>query len=57
VEPFLVHAPARISEGERIACLDCYRRCVLALQSAETIRYPVLADYDERYVLKSAEQS
>ncbi len=38
---------------ERAAYLHRYRQRVLALESAPTIRYPVLADYDERYVLKA----
>jgi NAD(P)H dehydrogenase (quinone) len=52
VEPFLVHAPARISAGDRAAHLDRYRERVLALASAPTIRYPGLADHDENLVLK-----
>jgi NAD(P)H dehydrogenase (quinone) len=52
VEPFLVHAPARISAGDRAAHLDRYRERVLGLASAPTIRYPGLADYDETLVLK-----
>jgi NAD(P)H dehydrogenase (quinone) len=53
IEPFLVHAPGRIAETERAAYLDRYSQRVLTLESAPTIRYPVLADYDERNVLKS----
>jgi NAD(P)H dehydrogenase (quinone) len=54
IEPFLVHAPARMSGGERAAELERYRRRVLALGTAPTLAYPKLADYDERYVLKAA---
>ncbi|MFI4973152.1 MAG: NAD(P)H-dependent oxidoreductase [Caulobacterales bacterium] len=52
VQPFLVHAPARLSDPERAARLADYRDRVLALRDAPTIGYPRLADYDERYVLK-----
>ncbi|BCG96651.1 hypothetical protein MesoLj131a_55150 [Mesorhizobium sp. 131-2-1] len=54
IEPFLVHAPARDSDGERRACLDRYRERVLSLAHAPTIAYPKLADFDDAYVLKSA---
>ena len=53
IEPFLVHGPARMKDGERAAELERYRRRVLALGTAPTIDYPKLADYDERYVLKA----
>jgi NAD(P)H dehydrogenase (quinone) len=53
IEPFLVHAPARKSETERATELDRYRARVLSLTTAPTIPYPKLADYDERYVLKT----
>ncbi len=53
IEPFLVHAPARISDGERADHLARYRGRVLGLTSAPTIVYPKLADFDERYLLKS----
>ena len=57
VEPFLVYAPARITETDRATYLDRYRRRVLSLETAAAIRYPVLADYDERFVLKAGEPS
>jgi NAD(P)H dehydrogenase (quinone) len=53
IEPFLVHAPVRMSDPERAAELARYRECVLGLGSAPTITYPTLADYDERFVLKA----
>ena len=53
VEPFLVHAPARISDGERAVHLDRYRARVLDLATAPTIAYPTLAEFDETYVLRS----
>ncbi len=53
VEPFIVHAPARIGDGERAARLVRYRERVLGLASAPTITYPQLGDYDSAYVLKS----
>ncbi|HYM31584.1 MAG TPA: NAD(P)H-dependent oxidoreductase [Candidatus Cybelea sp.] len=52
IEPFLVHAPVRISQEDRVAHLARYRERVLGLASAPTIAYPKLADYDERFVLK-----
>lgn len=53
IEPFLVHAPARIAGAERAAYLAGYRERVLGLAAAPTIPYPKLADFDENYVLKS----
>ncbi|TIT84382.1 MAG: NAD(P)H-dependent oxidoreductase, partial [Mesorhizobium sp.] len=53
IEPFLVHAPARISDGERQRWLDRYRECVLSLANAPTITHPKLADFDDAHVLKS----
>ena len=54
VEPFIVHAPARIGDGERAAHLERYGRRVLNLSAEPTIPYPKLADYDSNFVLKSA---
>lgn len=53
IEPFVVHAPARLGTEERRMHLARYRERVLALPSAPTIAYPRVADYDENYVLKS----
>jgi len=53
IEPFLVHAPVRISAEERAAHLRAYEARVLSLDTAPTIAYPGLAEYDERYVLKT----
>jgi NAD(P)H dehydrogenase (quinone) len=53
IEPFLVHAPARISDEERAACLARYRERMRELASAPTISYPKLEDYDAQFVLKS----
>jgi NAD(P)H dehydrogenase (quinone) len=53
IEPFLVHAPARIGDDERAACLARYRERVLGLATAPTIPYPTLADYDVNFVLKA----
>ena len=53
VEPFIVHAPARIGDDERAACIDRYRERVLGLAAAPTITYPKLTDYDSTFVLKS----
>ncbi|TGV96202.1 flavodoxin family protein, partial [Mesorhizobium sp. M2E.F.Ca.ET.154.01.1.1] len=54
IEPFLVHAPARIGDGERQMWLDRYRERVLSLVHAPTIIYPKLADFDDNHVLKLA---
>ena len=54
IEPFLVHGPARMSDGERAAALDRYRAHVLGLATAPVIGYPKLADYDENNVLRAA---
>ena len=54
IEPFLVHAPVRIGDEERQRHLERYRERVLGLETAPTIAYPKLADYDERFVLKAA---
>jgi NAD(P)H dehydrogenase (quinone) len=53
VEPFLVHAPVRISAEDRAAHLARYRARVLDLPAAPVINYPKLADYDERMVLRA----
>ncbi len=49
LEPFLVHAPARMTADERVAELDRYRARLLTLKDAPLIGYPRLADFDERY--------
>src|SRR5689334_18084968 len=46
VEPFLVHAPVRITAEARAAHLARYRERVLHLETAPTIAYPKLAEYD-----------
>jgi NAD(P)H dehydrogenase (quinone) len=53
VEPFIVHAPARVGQDERTAHLRRYRDRVLGLLTAPTINYPKLSDYDSTYMLKS----
>jgi NAD(P)H dehydrogenase (quinone) len=52
VEPFLVHAPARMDDADRTALLDRYRERVLAIGEAPLIAYRPLDDYDETYVLR-----
>ncbi len=54
VEPFVVHAPVRITQEERVAHLARYRERVLNLATAPTITYPRLDDYDENFILKKA---
>jgi len=53
VEPFLVHAPVRISAEERADYLKRYRQRVLNIAAAPTIAYGRLDEYDSSYVLKS----
>jgi NAD(P)H dehydrogenase (quinone) len=53
IEPFLVHAPARIDDAARAAYLDRYRERLINLATAPLLTYPKLDDYDERLVLKS----
>lgn len=53
IEPFLVHAPARMSDAERAIYLARYRERVLTLATAPAMTYPKLADYDEKFVLRS----
>lgn len=57
IEPFIVHAPARLSDEERAGYLARYRECVLSLPSAPVLPGPKTADYDERLVLKTALRS
>jgi NAD(P)H dehydrogenase (quinone) len=52
IEPFLVHAPARMSGAERQKALAAYRDRLLALATAPTIPYSRLSDYDDQHVLK-----
>jgi NAD(P)H dehydrogenase (quinone) len=52
VEPFLVHAPARMSPEARIASLAQYRTRVLGIAEAPTLSYAKLDDYDSSYRLK-----
>lgn len=49
---FLVHAPARIGDGERKLFLSRYREQVLSIARARTVDYPKLADFDATRVLK-----
>lgn len=54
VEPFIVHAPARLTDEERRRQLARYREHVLGLATAPTLAGPKTDDYDERLVLKPA---
>ena len=56
VEPFLVHAPARLAPEQRADILARYRERITGLASAPTLSYPRLADFDERFVLKAGQQ-
>lgn len=53
LEPFVVHAPARMSPAERAAQLNNFRQRVLNLDASETLAAPNTADYDERMVLNA----
>jgi NAD(P)H dehydrogenase (quinone) len=53
VEPFVVHAPARMSQEGRVDCLRAYRSRLLSLATAPVIPNPDMARY-EGLVLKSA---
>jgi NAD(P)H dehydrogenase (quinone) len=54
IEPFLVHAPARLTDSERAAHLVRYRDRVRDLFNAPVLTYPRLADYDESLLLRSS---
>lgn len=52
IEPFVVYAPKRLSDEERLAYLSRYRERVLGLDTAPIIANPNTADY-EGFVLKT----
>jgi len=52
LEPFLVHAPARLSLEERAAQLVRYEQRVLALETLPAISFPRLDEYDGNGILK-----
>jgi len=54
VEPFVIHAPTRLSHQERLAHLARYCERILGLMSAPLLAYPKLEEHDEHWVLKSA---
>jgi NAD(P)H dehydrogenase (quinone) len=51
IEPFVVHAPARLGDEERAAHLARYRARVLSLDTAPTLPMLKVGDY-ENFVLK-----
>jgi NAD(P)H dehydrogenase (quinone) len=53
IEPFLVHAPVRMTDAERAAVLQRYSERIAGLATAPTVTYTKLADYNEQYVLKA----
>ena len=55
VEPFVVHAPARLDEAARAQRLADYCDRVVRLNDAPTIGYAKLSDYDASYRLKARE--
>src|SRR5262245_30452899 len=56
VEPFIVHAPARMGSDERASCLTQYRRRLLSLTTAPTIPALDMTHYDG-LVLKREQSS
>ncbi|MDX8480413.1 NAD(P)H-dependent oxidoreductase [Mesorhizobium sp. VK24D] len=54
VEPFLVHAPVRLSVEQRAVELARYRERITGLSTAPIIAYPKLAEHDEHYVLNAS---
>jgi len=52
VEPFVVHAPARMGAHDRLACLARYRERVLNIATAPTLPGPDMSQY-EGLVLKT----
>lgn len=52
VRPFLVHGPARMTPEQRAAELERYRQRIATLETAETIAYPKLDEFDAEYRLK-----
>jgi len=52
LEPFVVHAPARLSYEERQEHLARYRERLLQLNLAQRIEYRKLEEYDDHWVLK-----
>ena len=57
IEPFLVHAPVRLSVDQRAAELARYRERILGLSTAPIITYPKLAQHNEHYVLTAPTQA
>jgi len=53
IEPFIVHAPARLTHEERKEQLASYQQRVLQLLTAPTLKFSRLADYDQDAVLKA----
>jgi NAD(P)H dehydrogenase (quinone) len=51
VEPFVVHAPVRMTQEVLVSHLARYRERILRLQSAPAISYAKLEEYDEQSVL------
>ena len=46
IEPFVVHAPARMSPGDRAGCLQAYVSRLLSLSTAPVMPGPDMADYE-----------
>lgn len=52
VEPYLVHAPARMSPEERAAAIRTYAERVVRIPELPTIAYPTLDRYDASFRLR-----
>lgn len=57
LEPFIVHAPARMTAEDRAATLARYAERVLDLASVPVLAGPRSADYDERFTLRADRES
>jgi NAD(P)H dehydrogenase (quinone) len=50
--PFVAYGPAHLSQEQRLAELERYRRHLLSLDARAPLPFHPLADYDERSQLK-----
>lgn len=52
--PFIAWSVNRVGEAGRQDYLNAYEQRLLTLQTTEPLHYPALAEYDERFQLKSS---
>jgi NAD(P)H dehydrogenase (quinone) len=55
--PFIAWAINRVSEEQRQHYLETYQQRLLSIDKTPAIAYPALADYDENFQLKSANEA